>query len=54
MVVVHHAGLAVILTVLAFILSSTAFKTPNGALLLFMAFPNVLWVTWMMRETIEA
>jgi membrane-bound metal-dependent hydrolase YbcI (DUF457 family) len=49
-----QGGLGVILTVLAFVLSSTSYDTPNGALFLFVAFPNVLWVTWKMRATIEA
>jgi len=48
-----QGGLAVILTVLAFVLPSSSFNTPNGVLFLFVAFPNVLWVTWRMRETIE-
>ncbi|MCI0526165.1 MAG: hypothetical protein L0Y56_01745, partial [Nitrospira sp.] len=49
-----QGGLAVILTVLAFVFLPGSFDTANGALFLFVAFPNVLWVTWRMRETIES
>jgi membrane-bound metal-dependent hydrolase YbcI (DUF457 family) len=48
-----QGSLAVILTVLTFVLPPTSFNTPSGALFLLVAFPNVLWVTWRMRETIE-
>jgi len=39
---------------LTFILPFKTYNTIDGAIFLFLAFPNVLWVTWKMRETIEA
>ncbi len=47
-------GLGILLSVLAFVLSGKTYDTLDGALFLFLAFPNVLWVTWRMRATIEA
>lgn len=39
---------------LAFLLPFKTYNTIDGAVFLFLAYPNVLWVTWKMRETIEA
>lgn len=40
--------------VLAFVLLEPAFTRWSGTALLLFAFPNALWVTWTMRQTIEA
>ena len=45
---------AAIFTVLAFLLPLKTYNLPDGAVFLLLAFPNVVWVTWQMRETIEA
>jgi membrane-bound metal-dependent hydrolase YbcI (DUF457 family) len=47
-------GLGVIFTVLAFVLSASIYNLADGAVLLLLAYPNALWVTWRMKETIEA
>ena len=46
--------LAAIFTVLSFVLSVKSYNVPDGAVFLFWAYPNALWVTWQMRATIEA
>jgi len=46
-------GLGILFTVLAFMLSVKTYNIPDGAIFLFWAYPNALWVTWKMRETIE-
>ena len=46
-------GLAVVFTILAVILPVKSYNIPDGAVFLFWAYPNALWVTWRMRETIE-
>ena len=48
-----QVGLGVIFTVLAFALTTKTYNIPDGAAFLFLAYPNALWVTWRMRETIE-
>jgi len=45
-------GLGVVFTILSFVLSVKSYNIPDGAVFLFLAYPNVLWVTWKMRETI--
>jgi len=47
-------ALAVLFTVLAFALPARTYNIPDGAAFLFLAYPNALWVTWRMREAIEA
>ena len=47
-------ALAIIFTGLAFVLPFKTYNLPDGAVFLLLAFPNALWVTWWMRETIEA
>jgi len=49
-----QAGLGLVFTVLAFLLSTASYNTPDGALFLFWAYPNALWVTWRMKDTIES
>jgi LexA-binding, inner membrane-associated putative hydrolase len=49
-----QVGLGVVFLVLAFFLSAKAYNLPDGTAYLFLAYPNALWVTWRMRETIEA
>jgi hypothetical protein len=49
-----QAGLFVVFFALTFTLPFKAYNTIDGAVFLFIAFPNVLWVTWKMRETTEA
>lgn len=51
---IAQAALFVIFFALTFILPFKTYNTIDGAVFLFLAFPNVLWVTWKMRETIEA
>jgi membrane-bound metal-dependent hydrolase YbcI (DUF457 family) len=51
---IAQALLFVLFFMLTFVLSFTTYNTIDGAVFLFLAFPNVLWVTWKMRETIEA
>lgn len=46
-------GISVLFTLLAFILSSKMYNILDGGALLLFAFPNAMWVTWQMRETIE-
>jgi membrane-bound metal-dependent hydrolase YbcI (DUF457 family) len=46
-------GLGVVFTALAFVLSAKTYNLLDGAVFLFLAYPNALWVTWRMRETIE-
>jgi membrane-bound metal-dependent hydrolase YbcI (DUF457 family) len=46
--------LFVVFFTLAFFLPFKTYNTVDGAVFLFLAFPNVLWVTWKMRETIES
>ncbi|MBM3125095.1 MAG: hypothetical protein FJZ87_08450 [Chloroflexi bacterium] len=49
-----QAGLFVVFFTLTLILPFNAYNTVDGAVFLIVAFPNVLWVTWKMWETIEA
>ncbi len=49
-----QAGLAIVFTIFAFIATEKAYNIPDGVAFLFFAYPNVLWVTWRMRDTIEA
>lgn len=49
-----HGAAFLIFFALAFFLPFKTYNTIDGALFLFLAYPNVLWVTWKMRETIEA
>jgi membrane-bound metal-dependent hydrolase YbcI (DUF457 family) len=46
-------GLGLVFTVLAFILPLESYNLIDGAAFLLLAYPNALWVTWQMRETIE-
>ncbi len=46
--------LFVVFIALAFILPFKTYNIIDGAVFLFVAFPNVLLATWKMRETIEA
>jgi len=46
-------GLGIIFTFLAAVLSAQRYNVPDGAVFLFWAYPNALWVTWRMRATIE-
>ena len=46
-------GLGAIFTALAFILPAKNYNTPDGAVFLFFAYPNALWITWRMKQTIE-
>jgi hypothetical protein len=46
--------LFVVFFALTFALPFNTYNTIDGAVFLFLAFPNVLWVTWKLRETIEA
>lgn len=48
-----QAGLGVVFTTLAFFLPAKTYNLVDGAIFLFLAFPNVFWVTWKMRVTIE-
>lgn len=52
--VILQAALFVVFFALTFILPFKIYNTVDGAVFLFLAFPNALWVTWKMRETIEA
>jgi membrane-bound metal-dependent hydrolase YbcI (DUF457 family) len=47
-------GLGIVFTILAVFIPTKSYNIPDGAVFLFWAFPNVLWVTWKMREAIEA
>jgi membrane-bound metal-dependent hydrolase YbcI (DUF457 family) len=47
-------GLGLLFSGSAFILSAQAYNISDGALFLFWAYPNALWVTWQMKETIGA
>lgn len=47
-------GLGVLFTIMAFVLPAASYNIPDGAVFLFIAYPNALWVTWRMRRTIEA
>lgn len=49
---VLQLGLGAVFTVLAVLLSEKSYNIPDGVLFLFWAYPNALWVTWQMRETI--
>lgn len=49
-----QAGLFLVFFALTFFLPFKTYNTVDGAVFLFLAFPNVLWVTWKMRNTIEA
>jgi membrane-bound metal-dependent hydrolase YbcI (DUF457 family) len=49
-----QAALFVLFFAATFILPFQTYNTIDGAVFLFVAFPNVLWVTWKMRNTIEA
>ncbi len=51
---IAQAALFLIFFALAFILPFETYNTMDGAVFLFLAFPNILWATWKMRETIEA
>jgi hypothetical protein len=46
-------GIGIIFTVLAFALPTSTYNLVDGAILLLLAYPNALWVTWRMRNTIE-
>ena len=48
-----QAALGLVFTMLALILPSSTYNTLDGAVFLFLAFPNALWVTGKMRQTIE-
>jgi len=48
------AALGAVFTALAFLLPTPAYNLPDGAAYLFLGYPMCLWVTWRMRETIEA
>lgn len=52
--VIAQAVLFVVFLALTFVLPFKTYNTVDGAAFLFLAFPNVLWATWKMRETIEA
>jgi hypothetical protein len=47
-------ALGIIFTLLAFVLSSESYNVVDGAIFLCFAYPQALWITWRMRETIEA
>jgi membrane-bound metal-dependent hydrolase YbcI (DUF457 family) len=47
-------GLGLLFTGLAFIMPATAYNIADGTLFLFWAYPNALWVTWRMQNTIAA
>jgi membrane-bound metal-dependent hydrolase YbcI (DUF457 family) len=47
-------GFGAVLVVLAFLLSANTYNFPDGTVYLFLAYPNAIWVTWRMRESIEA
>ena len=47
-------GLGVVFAVLTFVLSAKTYNLPDGMVFLFLAYPNAVWVTWRMKETIEA
>jgi len=49
-----QAALFVVFFALTFVLPFKTYNTVDGAVFLFLAFPNVLWATWKMRDTIEA
>ena len=49
-----QVALGVVFTILAFVLPASSYNIPDGAVFLFWAYPNALWVTWRMRDTIEA
>jgi membrane-bound metal-dependent hydrolase YbcI (DUF457 family) len=49
-----QVGLGVLFTALAFALPFERYNTPDGAVFLFWAYPNALWVTWRMRAAIES
>jgi len=51
---IAQAVLFVVFFTLTFVLPFNIYNTIDGAVFLFLAFPNVLWVTWKMRKTIEA
>jgi len=51
---IAQTGLFVLFFALTFVLPFKTYNTIDGAIFLFLAFPNVLWATWKMRETIEA
>lgn len=47
-------GLGIAFVVLAVVLPAKTYNFPDGLVFLLFAYPNALWVTWRMRETIEA
>jgi len=49
-----QAALFLVFFALTFALPFKTYNTIDGAVFLLLAFPNVLWVTWKMRNTIEA
>ncbi len=49
-----QSALGLVFTVLAFMLPSEVYNLPDGAAFLLFGYPNAVWVTWRMRETIEA
>lgn len=49
-----QVGLGIAFTIFAFIVSEKTYNIPDGVAFLFFAYPNALWVTWRMRETINA
>lgn len=48
-----QVALGVVSTALAFALPFNTYNTLDGVAFLFWAYPNALWVTWRMRQTIE-
>lgn len=46
-------GISVLFTVLAFVLNAKMYNILDGGALLLFAYPNAMWVTWQMRETLE-
>lgn len=51
---IMQAGLFAVFFALTFVLPFKTYNTVDGAVFLLVAFPNVLWATWKMRETIES
>jgi membrane-bound metal-dependent hydrolase YbcI (DUF457 family) len=47
-----QGALGVAFTALALFLPTRNYNVLDGAVFLFLAYPNVLWVTWKMRDTI--
>jgi len=47
-------ALGVVFTILALVMTEKSYNFPDGIAFLFFAYPNALWVTWKMKDTIEA